>query len=82
MDAAIRNDRVPVSYVSKFREYGIDFLDEGVSFVQILFCPWCGQRLPASLRDEWFAQLERRGIDPMDDEIPPEFMDESWFDRS
>jgi hypothetical protein len=50
------------------------------SAIQITACPWCGRSLPSSLRTEWFAELERRGIaDPVIDPIPPEFTDERWY---
>ncbi|HEY1189121.1 MAG TPA: hypothetical protein VGE74_15815 [Gemmata sp.] len=45
----------------------------------IRFCPWCGTRLPASLRDEWFAELERHGIDPSAGEVPAAFRSSAWW---
>ena len=40
-----------VRYLPVFREYGLLIHDGGSSFVRIQFCPWCGSRLPESLRD-------------------------------
>ena len=51
-------------YSSRFREYGLIVHDGGSSSVGIRFCPWCGARLPESLRDRWFEELEALGIDP------------------
>lgn len=47
-----------LEYVPKFNEYGINVKDGGTSHVEIRFCPWCGERLPNSKRDEWFNELE------------------------
>lgn len=78
MAIAIEKPEIPVSYEAKFREYAIDLRDES-SKLLLLFCPWCGTELPRSLRDRWFDELEKRGIDPASDPIPPEFMDERWY---
>ncbi|WP_432705930.1 DUF6980 family protein [Actinoallomurus iriomotensis] len=37
--------------------------------------------MPASQRDRWFAEMERRGIDPWEDEIPAEFQDDRRLHR-
>ncbi|MFE2528271.1 DUF6980 family protein [Streptomyces sp. NPDC059382] len=49
------------------------------SSITVDFCPWCRRRLPASQRDRWFDELERRGIDPGEDEVPAEFQDDRWL---
>lgn len=68
-----------VGYSPRFREYGLLVHDGGSSLVRIRFCPWCGSRLPGSLRDEWFAELERRGIDPGGGEVPTAFRSSAWW---
>lgn len=68
-----------VGFIAKFQEYGLIVHDGGTSSVRIHFCPWCGQRLPESQRDRWFDELERRGIDPWEDEVPAELQDGSWL---
>ena len=79
---AISDDDVPIVFVAKFREIGIRVLDGGSSYILLSTCPWCGRALPASLRDEWFNELKRRGIDdPVTDTIPSEFTDERWYSR-
>ncbi|MFE2110284.1 DUF6980 family protein [Kitasatospora sp. NPDC059463] len=60
---------------ARFQEYGLIVHDGGTSVIEIGFCPWCGRPLPESQRDRWFEELERRGIDPWDDEVPAEFED-------
>jgi hypothetical protein len=68
-----------VRFSAKFQEYGLIIHDGGTSSIGILFCPWCGHRLPESQRDRWFDELEARGIDPWEDDVPAEFQDGSWL---
>ncbi|MFH8798860.1 DUF6980 family protein [Streptomyces sp. NPDC017936] len=70
-----------VRFTPRFREYGLIVHDGGRSCVGIGFCPWCGARLPESQRDRWFDELEARGIDPWEDEVPAEFEDDRWWRR-
>ncbi|MFJ9567809.1 DUF6980 family protein [Streptomyces fuscichromogenes] len=68
-----------VAFSAAFQEYALIIHDGGTSSLTIGFCPWCGRRLPESQRDRWFDELERRGIDPGENEVPPEFRDERWL---
>ncbi|KUL27206.1 DUF6980 family protein [Streptomyces regalis] len=68
-----------IRFSARFQEYGLLIHDGGTSSHGIDFCPWCGQRLPESQRDRWFDEMESRGIDPWEDEIPAEFQDGSWL---
>ncbi|WP_443053651.1 DUF6980 family protein [Streptomyces sp. NBC_00285] len=68
-----------VGFDPRFQEYGLIIHDGGTASVGIDFCPWCGRRLPESQRDRWFDELERRGIDPQEEEIPAEFLDDRWL---
>jgi hypothetical protein len=68
-----------VDYSPRFREYGLLVHDGGSSWVLIRFCPWCGSRLAESLRDEWFAEMERRGINPWKGEVPAAFQSSAWW---
>jgi hypothetical protein len=43
-----------IVYVEKFNEYGLKICDGGSSNILIEFCPWCGEKLPNSKREEWF----------------------------
>ena len=70
---------LPVIFVPKFCDYGINVLDGGSSFIKILFYPWSGHKLPESLKYEWFRRLEAQGLDPGIDPIPLEFQDEQWY---
>ena len=68
-----------VYYAPEFREYGLLTHDNGESCFR--FCPWCGALLPASLRGEWFAEMERLGIDPYENEAPAEFRSAAWWQQ-
>jgi len=80
MESAAVDLAVPVEFTPKFREFGIRILDGGSSHLGITFCPWCGLKLPNSLRDKWFDSLDRLGVDPCGDEIPVEFTDGRWYE--
>lgn len=68
-----------LAYNPKFRECGLLVLDGGGSHILIQHCPWCGQCLPESLRDEWFARLDALGLEPGDPNIPPELLTDEWW---
>ena len=70
-----------IHYAPRFREYGLIIHDGGTASSRIRFCPWCGTRLPESLRDEWFAEMERRGINPWESEVPEEFRSAAWWEQ-
>lgn len=68
-----------ISFVVRYREYGLIVHDGGSSYIVISYCPWCGARLPRSQRDRWHDELELRGIDPMTGDIPADFRDDRWL---
>ncbi len=70
---------LPVVYVPKFREYGVRVLDGGSSYVLLEFCPWCGKRLPSSMRDAWFDAIEAMGLEPESQGMPEEYRNDSWW---
>lgn len=79
MELAVVGPEYPIHYSPKLREFGVRILDGGSSRLMISFCPWCGQKLPDSLRDDWFDRLENLGIHPSEDEVPAEFTDDRWW---
>lgn len=69
-----------VSYSPRFNEYGLIVHGGGSSVVGIAFCPWCGSKLPESLRDRWFAELEALGFgDPGVQSIPERYRTDAWY---
>ena len=77
------NVDTPVIYVRKFDEYGLKIFDGGSSFIEIKFCPWCGERLPESKRDKWFDELEKLGIKyPLTEKVPDKYLTDEWYKDS
>jgi hypothetical protein len=65
---------VYIQYISKFREVSIDI--NGSSARQVItFCPWCGNKLPSSLRDRWFEEGKNLIS------IPVEFDTDIWWKK-
>jgi hypothetical protein len=71
-----------IDYIPKFDEYGIIIHDGGSSVRTIIFCPWCGTKLPESKRDRWFDELEAKGYStPGDPKIPGVYRDARWYSK-
>lgn len=89
MAASIADPRVPVEYRPQFREYVVLMVEpsgERVQHVQGLFyCPWCGQALPSSLREQLFDELDRLSPSEIDDyfvaldEAPDQYRTGAWW---
>ncbi len=61
-------------------EYGLIVHDGGRSYLLVSVCPWCGRRLPDSKREQWFAELEKIGVDsPLVDKLPAPFDSDQWY---
>lgn len=76
----ISNEELGIVFWAKFREYGMRYLDGGSSIQQIRYCPWCGQKLPGSLRDRWFDRIEQMGYELGDPRIPEIFLSGKWYE--
>lgn len=73
-----------IYHSEKFDEYGLIIHDGGRSYIVISYCPFCGKRLPESMRDQWFDELEELGFeDPMSDpdSIPEEYKSGRWMTK-
>jgi hypothetical protein len=93
----IESRRYPIGYNCKVREYFIELLgyfeafDEmilekrAMNVIQLIsFCPFCGKKLPDSLRDKWFEHLESQNsedFDPWSEDIPEEYKDDTWWKK-
>ncbi|MFD7583214.1 DUF6980 family protein [Kitasatospora sp. NPDC059817] len=64
-----------------FQECGLIIHEGGTSGIAVGFCPWCGQGLPESRRGRRLGELERRGVDPWEEEVPAGFQDGGWLAR-
>ena len=76
--------KVAIEYSPIGREYYIDL--KGSAAKQCFFyCPWCGKRLPTSLRNEYFDTLKKEhGIDDRYDKeqakrMPKAFKSDAWW---
>jgi hypothetical protein len=71
-----------ILWISRWNEYRIEISRHGNSATLIYFCPWCGQRLPPSLSEEWYQTLRAMGYDdPGEQDIPQEFESDAWWRR-
>ncbi len=72
-----------VKYIPFTREYGVQAADHVIQMIN--FCPWCGERLPKSLRDEFFSALEKEYNIEADvgslSNVPPEFRTDEWWKK-
>lgn len=70
-------------YYPMFREWGIRIDQQrGGGTMIIEYCPWCGEHLPSSLRDEYFHVLRSElGLDLAiyEEGTPQEFQDDTWW---
>lgn len=70
-------------WIDAWNEYRINIPRLGNSSVVVSYCPWCGQRLPGSLRVRWYETLHQMGyMDPGEEEIPKEFDSDAWWRRA
>lgn len=80
-------NRAYIGYSPKVREYHINLRNEPVIVYLIAYCPWCGKKLPKSLRMKWFRTLksEHNLDDPWGKEqeklIPEEFNSDAWWKK-
>ncbi len=73
---------ITMVFIPAYREWGIEVNDGGTSFIRIQHCPWCGSKLPESLRDKWFDITREMGYDdPGDDAIPQEYKSDQWWSQ-
>jgi hypothetical protein len=71
--------KIALNYSQRFREYHIMDRDEGPAGQRLTFCPWCGRKLPESLRKQWFESIWALGLEPDDEGIPVEYMSDAWW---
>lgn len=99
MERQLNDSRVPIRYVAMFREYRVLELCASQRFkdhftpkdpihfgLTIVYCPWCGVKLPDSLFSVWQETLMQ--IAPHEDgcehvfqldSVPKEFLSDTWW---
>lgn len=76
-----KTSEIHFGYYSVFREYFVDYKESHGGGIQLVnYCPWCGNKFPKGLRDEWFDTLKKDynietdiGEYKQRTDIPPEF---------
>ena len=76
MDHALNDERLAINYWPKYREYVL--METGLSGQVIDYCPWCGAKLPSSLRDALFDRLKVLGVDWTRDGFPDQYDSDEW----
>lgn len=69
-----------VIYNEVFDEYVIPIPEDGVSVAELVYCPWCGKKLPESKREKWVVTLEEMGFEAplFREDIPEEYKTVKW----
>jgi hypothetical protein len=75
-----------VEYKTMNRKYSLKMFKSSYGTHQpIVFCPWCSEKLPKDLNQEWEYILEKEyGIKEPgfnQDKIPPEFKTDEWWKK-
>lgn len=79
MDAWTADKSIPIGYDPKFGEFYI-VVPESAGYIALNYCPWCGMKLPRSLRDEWFDRIFALGLDgPEDPRVPADMHSDAWW---
>lgn len=87
MDQFLDDEQVPVRYSPKVREYSLPLNNKRGVSQGFDYCPWCGTKLPDSLRQEYFSILREEysvedPLDPRDKhKIPKEFENDEWWKK-
>ena len=75
----------PIEYNPIFREYFIR-LNNRSNIITLAYCPWCGGKLPVSLRGNYFDVLEKEykietnlGEYKERSDIPTDFRTDKWW---
>tara|TARA_B100001971_G_C18268046_1_gene596791 strand:- start:244323 stop:244625 length:303 start_codon:yes stop_codon:yes gene_type:complete len=80
----LEDKRVQIFFDPKFREFFIWGNDQKTVIQTIKYCPFTGEELVSSLRNQWFDILEDEfNIDDPTGEdrnkVPSDFLDETWW---
>lgn len=86
MTLLLEDPKMPLEYYPIAREYGIP-LYYSPAMQRLIYCPWCGEKLPKSLRDKFFEILEKEyNVEPEfdvkeDPNVPEEFKSDAWWKK-
>ena len=87
MDFHLKAEEIYLDYYPYDRTYFIPYKRKfGGGIQTIQYCPWCGKKLPKSLRDELFETLEKEcDLDinflEFKKKAPKEFQTDEWWKK-
>lgn len=85
MEDILQIPEAEVKYLSQFREYILESRVDKPICLALNYCPWCGSRLPSSLRDIFFDTLEKECNLNLDIlhlyQAPDEFQSDQWWKK-
>jgi hypothetical protein len=91
MSYFLQEQKVAIGYSKRFRSYFINLISSKYATQSIYYCPWCGNKLPKALDDEYDEALSIDTSIPLDDinlntysrdpRIPEEFKTDEWWKK-
>jgi uncharacterized protein DUF6980 len=78
MAALLGHEPDIIDYGDRFRQYSIPYCGDS-SIQGIEYCPWCGAKLPESLRAVWVSRIQSLGYEVLDPEIPARYRSGAWW---
>jgi len=90
MSEFLEESKVAIGYSERFKSYYLYLKGSDVASQRIYYCPWCGEKMPKPLDDEYDTELSKVlniNIDDItldtysDPEIPKEFKTDEWWKK-
>jgi hypothetical protein len=78
MLATLEDATAPVEYTPTFREFAVVCSPPETQYT-FRWCPWCGEELPKSLREEFYEEIWALGLDDDDDPLPAKYRSDAWW---
>jgi hypothetical protein len=73
-------------YLPRTREYGFRIVDpfirvenQPIRILPVRYCPWCGEKLPTSLKAEWLSRIGALGLSEDSPDIPAPLANDAWW---
>mgnify|MGYP003386840985 CR=1 FL=1 len=86
MGAVLDHDCSAIVYHPVVREYSILNRDKrSTRLTPLVFCPWCGKRMPPPLRSEWLSVFAKLGLEmprarkPLPAALPKKYTTDAWW---
>jgi hypothetical protein len=82
MQATRQHGDPSLRYDAQFRLFKILDRSGSAASWTISHCPFCGEKLPEDLSDEWWSQAEKFGFVELASDknlLPPEMLTDEWW---